>query len=97
MKPDQIYQELKNTSEKLGVIVLEKSFKNTGLKVKSGFCKVKEEEQFIIDRNKHISKKVRILASFISTLNHENIYVIPTVREAIEKHKKKQSGRFIHY
>jgi len=89
MKPDQIYQELKDTSEKLDVIVLEKSFKNTGLKVKSGFCKVKEEDRFIIDKNKHISKKVRILASFISTLKHEDIYVIPAVRETIEKHKKK--------
>ena len=87
MKPEQIYQELKNTSEKLGVAVLEKSFKNTGLKVKSGFCKVNNEDRFIIDRNKKIKKKVQILAEFVSTLKHEDIYMIPAVRETIEKYR----------
>jgi hypothetical protein len=89
MKPEQIYQELKNISEKLGIAVLEKNFKTAGIKVKSGFCRVKDEEQFFIDKNKRITKKVRILASFISTLKHEDIYVIPTVREIIEKYKTK--------
>lgn len=87
MKPENIYQELKNISEKLGIPVFEKNFKDTGIKVKSGFCRIKEEDRFIIDKNKHINKKVRILASFISTLDHEDIYVIPAVREIIEKHK----------
>ena len=87
MKPDQLYQELKNASEKLGVAVLEKSFKNTGVKVKSGFCKVKNEDRFIIDKNKKLQKKIEILASFVGTLNHEDIYVIPAVRETIEKYK----------
>ncbi|MCJ7772078.1 MAG: hypothetical protein MUP22_02975 [Desulfobacterales bacterium] len=89
MKTEQIYQELKNISEKLGVSVFEKNFKDTGIKVKSGFCRVKDEDRFIIDKNKNFNKKVRILASFISTLNHEDIYVIPTVRETIEKHKSR--------
>lgn len=87
MKQEQLYQELKNVSEQLGVIVQEKSFKNTGLKVKSGHCIVKDEERFIIDRNKKIRKKIKILATFISTLKHEDVYVIPAVRETIEEHK----------
>ena len=87
MKPDEIYQELKNTSEKLGVIVIEKSFKNTGIKVKSGFCKVNNEDRFIIDKNKTIKKKIRILAEFVGTLKHEDIYMMPAVRETIEKYR----------
>jgi len=87
MNQEQLYQELKNTSEKLGVNVVEKSFKGTGVKVKSGFCKVKNEERFIIDRNKKIQKKIEILATFIGTLEHEGVYVIPAVRETIEKFK----------
>jgi len=89
MKPEQIYQELKETAEKLGVPVFEKNFKDTGIKVKSGFCKIKDEDRFIIDKNKHISKKVRILAAFISSLKHEDIYIVPAVREVIEKFKSR--------
>ena len=90
MKPEQIYQELKNISEKLGIAVFEKNFKDAGIKVKSGFCRVKEEDRFIIDKNKHINKKIKLLASFVSTLNHEDIYAIPAAREAIEKYKHKK-------
>jgi len=87
MKTEQIYQELKDVSEKLGVTVFEKNFKDAGIKVKSGFCRVKEENRFIIDKNKNIHKKVKILAAFVSTLRHEDIYVMPAVREVIEKYK----------
>ena len=87
MKQEQIYQELKNVSEKLGVTVVEKSFKNAGMNVKSGFCKVKNEKIFIIDKNKKLAKKVKIIASFLSTLKHEDIYLIPIIRETIEKYK----------
>lgn len=89
MKPEQIYEELKHIAEKLDVVVQEQNFRAVGLKAKSGFCKVKEEQRFIIDKHKNIHKKVRILASFVSTLPHENIYVIPAVREIIEMHKPK--------
>ena len=87
MKPEEIYQELITVSEKLGVAVFEKNFKDTGIKVKSGFCRVNTEDRFIIDKGKRLSKKIEILASFISTLKHEDIYVIPAVREVIEKNK----------
>ena len=89
MKPEQIYEELKHIAEKLGVLVQEQNFKAVGLKAKSGFCKVKEEQRFIIDKHKSIHKKVKSLASFVSTLPHESIYVIPAVREIIELNKSK--------
>lgn len=87
MKPEQIYQELKNILEKLGIPVFEKNFKDAGIKVKSGFCRVNTEDRFIIDKSKRLSKRIEILASFISTLKHEDIYVIPAVREVIEANK----------
>lgn len=92
MKKETLLQELKDISEKLGVPVQEKNFKTAGIKVKSGFCKVNNEDRFIIDKHKKIKSKIEILAEFISTLNHEDIYVIPVVRETIEKNTKRITG-----
>ena len=88
MKPVQLYQDMKEIAEKLGVTVSEQNFHKTGIKVKSGLCKVKGRKLFIIDKNRSIYKKNEILASFLSNMPHEDVYVIPAVRELIKKYSK---------
>ncbi len=83
MKPEQLYQNLKDIAEKFSIKVSERSFRNMGLKVKSGFCKVRGESLFIIDKHILIHKKNRTLASYLSKMPHEDIYVLPAVREFI--------------
>ena len=81
MKPEQIYQELKDLAEKLGITVSEQNLRKTGISVKSGICKVKGKQIFIMDKHKSIIKKNEILTSFLKEMPHEDIYVIPAVRE----------------
>ena len=88
MKPEQLYQELKDVAEKLGVTVLEQSFRSTGIPVKSGFCIIKGKMHCIIDRNITLAKKTRVLASSLSHLPHENLYVVPAVRDLMAKYGK---------
>ncbi|MCD6273380.1 MAG: hypothetical protein J7K30_11205 [Deltaproteobacteria bacterium] len=84
MKPEQIYQELKDLAEKLDIDVTEKNFRNTGINViKSGLCKVKGKYLFIMDKHKSIQKKNNILALCLSKMKHENVFVVPAVRELI--------------
>jgi len=83
MKPEQIYQELKDLIEKLGINVSEQNLRKTGISVKSGICKVKGKQIFIIDKHKSIHKKNVILTSFLKEMPHEDIYVVPAVRELI--------------
>ncbi len=85
MKPEQIYQELKDLAEKLEVSVSEQNLRTTGLKVKSGLCKVKGQNLFIMDKHKSIHKKIDILASQLARFPHEDLYVMPTIRELLEK------------
>ena len=85
MKPEQIYQELKDLTEKLGIIVSEQNLRKTGISVKSGLCKVKRKQLFIKDKHKSIHKKNKLLASLLKELPHEDIYVVPAVRELISK------------
>ncbi|MBT8356428.1 MAG: hypothetical protein KJO61_01530 [Deltaproteobacteria bacterium] len=85
MKPEQIYQELKDLAEKLGIAVSEQNLRKSGISVKSGLCKVKGKQIFVMDKHKSIYKKNAILTSLLQELPHENIYVVPAVRELITK------------
>jgi len=85
MKPEQIYQHLKELSEKLGITVTEQSFKQAGVAVKSGYCIVKDEKMFIMDKNISQYRKNRTLAAFLREQPLDKIYVILAVRELLEK------------
>jgi hypothetical protein len=86
MKPEQIYQELIGISEKFDITVSEQNFRKTGISVKSGYCKVKEKKYFIIDKHLNIYKKIDTLAEFITSLPHEDIFIVPAVREVLIKY-----------
>jgi ABC-type branched-subunit amino acid transport system ATPase component len=85
MKPEQIYQELKELAEKLNITVIEQSFKQTGIKAKSGFCIVKGRQRFIMDKNKTISEKNELLAECLAKMPHEDIFVVPAIRKLLIK------------
>jgi len=85
MKPEQIYQELKDLAEKLEITVSEQNLRTAGIKVKSGLCKVKGKNLFIMDKHKSIHKKIDTLASQLAIFPHEDLYLMPAIREILEK------------
>jgi ABC-type enterochelin transport system substrate-binding protein len=89
MKSEQIYQELRDLAEKLAVTVTEQNLRTAGIKVKSGLCKVKGKELFIMDKHKSIHKKIKVLAAQLAGMPHEDVFVIPAVREMLNKYGKK--------
>lgn len=96
MKLEQIYQELKDLAERLGVTVSEQNFRGSGIPIKSGFCLVKGNMHCIIDKNISLRKKTTVLAKSISPLPHEKLYVVPAIRELLKKHETaKRSAREI--
>jgi hypothetical protein len=42
-----------------------------------------------MDKNKSVHKKIRILAAQLATLPHEDLYIIPAVRDLLEKYTEK--------
>ena len=87
MKPDQIYQDLKELAEKLDVTVSEQNLRSTGIKVNSGICKVKGKNILIMDNRLPFKDKNEILASCLSKLPHENIFMVPALRDFLDKHQ----------
>ena len=92
MKPEQIYQELKDLAEKLAVTVTEQNLRTAGIKVKSGLCKVKGKDLFVMDKHKSIHKKINILAAQLARMPHEDVYLIPAVRELLNKYAEKSKA-----
>lgn len=83
MKPEQMYHHLKEIAEKLDITVREQNLKKSSLRIRSGFCTVKEKKMFIMDKNISIANKNTILAAFLGEIPHEDIYIVPAVREFI--------------
>ncbi len=88
MKAEQLYQELKELAEKLEITVSEQNFRNAGIRVQSGLCKVKNKNHCIIDKHLRLHRKVDALAECLSSLPHESIFVRPAVREVLERFNK---------
>lgn len=88
MKPEELYENLKQLAERLEISVSEENLKRFGIKVKSGFCKVRGSKLFIIDKRLKTHKKVDILAEFLSSMPLEEIYIVPAVRDLLGRYSK---------
>ena len=86
MKPDLLYQELISLAERLQITVSEQNLKTSGLKVKSGFCKVRGQNMYVMDKHKSIREKIRLLAEHLADIPHDEHYLKPAVRELLEKY-----------
>jgi hypothetical protein len=115
MKPDQIYQALKELADKLQVTVSEQNLRistvraRSGLckikgkyvfvmdkhkpristvRARSGLCKIKGKYVFVMDKHKPVSRKIDLLAECLSQMPHEDVYVVPAVRERLDLYPK---------
>ena len=86
MKPEQLYQELKDLAANLALTVSEQNLRTSGIKVKSGMCTVKGTDMFIMDKHKSVHRKIKILAAQLATMAHEDLYVVPAVRDVLDKY-----------
>jgi len=86
VKPQQIYEALKELAEKLGITVLEQNLKNMGINVHSGLCKVKGDHLFVMDKHKTIQTKNRLLAECLGNMPHEQVFVVPVVRDLLTRY-----------
>ena len=86
MKPDQLYQELIDLAERMQITVSEQNLKVSGIKVRSGLCTVKGQKLFVMDKHKSVHKKIELLAAELAIIPLEDMYIIPAVRELLEKY-----------
>ncbi len=79
-KKELLIDDLVDVIEKLGFEVrIEKGT------FKGGFCLLREQKVFLINKNLEQDKKINILARNISDIGAEGIYLKPNVRELVER------------
>lgn len=88
MKSDEIFQGLKDLAEKMDINVSLQNFRNTGIPVQSGFCKIKNKRHCIIDKNLRIHKKIQVLAGCLAKMPVDDIYIVPAIRDVIHRNSK---------
>jgi hypothetical protein len=87
MSPEQVYEQLTELAEKLGISVSEKNLQQVGIRVQSGLCKVRGESVFIMDKHASVAEKVRLMAECLARYPIEEVYLVPALREVIESQR----------
>ena len=88
MKLEQMYHELRQLAEKLGTPVAEHNFRTAGIHVRSGYCKIRGRDLFIIDKHLRLSKKVEVLADFLAMQPIDDIFILPAIRILLEESRR---------
>lgn len=79
-KKDSLIEELIKVMETLGLDVrIEKGT------FRGGYCLLREQKLFLMNKNLEQDKKISLLARNIAKLGTEGIYLRPNIRELIEK------------
>lgn len=86
MKPEQLYQNLKELAEKLAITINEENLRKgaAGVKVRSGLCRVQGQRRFLLDKHLSLQEKNELIASCLARFPHEDVYVVPAVRDIIK-------------
>lgn len=83
-KQELIISELIEVYKEIGYEVrVEKGF------FKGGFCLLKEQKLFLLNKNVEPLKKINFLAKNLADLEIDNIFLKPEIRETIEREKTK--------
>ncbi|MBS3808707.1 MAG: hypothetical protein KGY38_00945 [Desulfobacterales bacterium] len=85
MKRRDIYRHLKEIAEKSEIRVIEQNLRATGVNARSGLCRLRGEQVFIMDKNLSINEKIQTLAACLKQMPLEDIYIMPAVRDIINR------------
>ncbi len=84
MESEKTYQYLEDLAEKLGISIRYEDLFG-GLTARSGLCKIKGRYLYIMDTSKDLTKRIELLSRCLSQMNLEGIYIIPAIRELLER------------
>ena len=84
-RDEALCEELKELANRLGVQVREEALlREAGYHVRSGACRVREQEMIIIDRNLPVADRVDVLLRGLAAHDFETHYLSPALRSLLE-------------
>jgi len=85
MEPYKVLEHLEGLARKLGIEVVYQSLGTDEYTTGGGLCRVKGSYKVFLDRSEPVERKIQILARALSTFDSDEVYVLPLVREILEK------------
>ena len=88
MEPEKIYQHLEEIAIKIGISIRYENLSAAPHPAQSGLCRLKGRNVFIMDSTKKIHQRIEILASCLSQMDLDGVYVVPAVRSLLSISEK---------
>lgn len=88
MEPEKTYQYLEDLAEKLGVSIRYEDLSCSEHTAKSALCRVKGRYLYIMDTSKDLTERIRLLSQCLSQMDLEGIYIVPAIRELLERSRR---------
>lgn len=94
MERERLLSELLGAAQKLGLEVRIEPFDTGGTSV-GGICRLHGRRLILIDASASVPERAAALASALSGLDHERVYLAPGAREYIyrEEARRRRSAR----
>jgi hypothetical protein len=87
MEPRKVLEYLEDLALKLDIEVVYANLESRDPFTRGGLCRVKGKYKVFVDRTEKIQGRIKILARALSAFDKEEIYILPFVREILEKAK----------
>ncbi|MBW1743425.1 MAG: hypothetical protein JRJ47_08335 [Deltaproteobacteria bacterium] len=85
MNPEKTYQYLEELAEKAGISIRYEALTGSKYGVRSGLCRIKGKNIYIMDSSQELSERITALSKCLASVDLEGIYVVPAVRELLER------------
>lgn len=69
----------------MDITVSEHNFRITGINAKSGLCRVRGKQRFIMDKHLTLREKIELLGGCLADLPLDDIYIVPAVRKFFDR------------
>ena len=87
MEPRKVLEYLEDLALKLDIEVVYANLESRDPFTRGGLCRVKGKYKVFIVRSEKLQGRIKILARALSAFDKEEIYILPFVREILEKAK----------
>ena len=87
MEPRKVLEYLEDLALKLDIEVVYANLETRDPFTRGGLCRTKGKYKIFIDRSEKLQGRIKILARALSVFDKEEVYILPFIREILEKAK----------
>jgi hypothetical protein len=85
MESRKIFEYLEDLAFRLGIEIVYEKLEEEEFSARGGLCKIKGVYKIFVDRSETIENQIKILSCALSSFNTEGVYILPFIREILDK------------